>query len=132
MIVGEKYRLEEPIGQGGMASVWRATHLVLQNAVAVKVMDAPGGRAKLTKRFLREARLTSGLRHRNVVQILDFGMMDDGQPFMVMELLHGKSLADRLEELPPTEQELFEIVDQIERAGSRARRRDRPPRREAG
>ncbi len=114
-VVGGKYRLEEPIGRGGMASVWRATHTTLESSVAVKFLETFGsGRDKMAKRFLREARLAGGLKHRNVVQILDFGVMDDGQPFMVMELLEGTSLADRFDHGPPlSDVELFEIVAQV-------------------
>lgn len=114
-VVGGKYRLEEPIGRGGMASVWRATHTTLESSVAVKFLETFGtSREKMAKRFLREARLAGGLKHRHVVHILDYGVMDDGQPFMVMELLEGTSLADRFENGPPLpEVELFEIVAKV-------------------
>src|SRR5690606_19498539 len=95
-IVGEKYRLEAPIGQGGMATVWRAVHTTLDRPVAVKFLEAVGtGSQQLAERFLEEAKLAAGLRHRHVVDILDFGVTPDGKPFMVMEFLEGQSLADR-------------------------------------
>lgn len=101
-IVGDKYRLEEPIGQGGMATVWRAVHTTLDRPVAVKFLEAVGTQAqKLAERFLQEAKLAAGLRHRHVVDIQDFGVTETGQPYMVMELLEGSSLADRYEEGPP-------------------------------
>ncbi|MCA9608019.1 MAG: serine/threonine protein kinase, partial [Myxococcales bacterium] len=111
-IIGEKYRLEEPIGQGGMATVWRATHTTLDRPVAVKFLEAVGTHAKqLAARFLNEAKLAAGLRHRHVVDIVDFGVTDHGQPFMVMELLEGKSLADRYTQGPPvSDWALLEIV----------------------
>lgn len=111
-IVGHKYRLEEPIGQGGMATIWRAVHTTLDRPVAVKFLEAVGTSAQeLAKRFLNEAKLAAGLRHRHVVDILDFGVLDGGQPYMVMELLEGMSLADRYEEGPPvSDWELLEIV----------------------
>jgi hypothetical protein len=114
-VVGGKYRLEQPIGRGGMASVWRATHTTLENSVAVKFLEMFGSaRDNMAARFLREAKLAAGLRHRNVVQLLDYGVADDGQPFMVMELLEGSSLADRLDNGPPmSEVELFETVAMV-------------------
>ncbi len=56
---------------------------------------------QIAARFLDEARTAASVRHRNVVQILDFGIAEDGRPFMVMELLEGESLADRLMRKPP-------------------------------
>ncbi|MBX3272537.1 MAG: serine/threonine protein kinase [Sandaracinaceae bacterium] len=111
-IIGDKYRLEAPIGQGGMATVWRAVHTTLDRPVAVKFLEAVGTHAQqLAARFLREAKLAAGIRHRHVVDIVDFGVTDSGQPFMVMELLEGKSLADRYELGPRvTDWDLIEIV----------------------
>jgi eukaryotic-like serine/threonine-protein kinase len=111
-VVGGKYRLEEAIGRGGMASVWRATHTTLETPVAVKFLEMFGSsRNQMATRFLREAKLAGVLRHRNVVHILDYGVMPDGQPFMVMELLEGTSLADRFDHGPPmTDLELFDIA----------------------
>jgi len=115
IIVGDKYRLEEPIGEGGMATVWRAVHTTLDRAVAVKFLEAVGTHAQsLAERFLREAKLAAGIRHRHVVDIIDFGVTDEGQPFMVMEFLEGQSLAERYTEGPPvTDWELLEIVAMI-------------------
>ncbi len=111
-IVGDKYRLEEPIGQGGMATVWRAVHTTLDRPVAVKFLEAVGtGAEQLAERFLQEAKTAAGLRHRHVVDILDFGVTPDGAPFMVMELLEGQSLADRYTDGPTvTDWELLEVV----------------------
>jgi len=114
-VVGGKYELVEPIGQGGMASVWRAKHTTLESPVAVKFLETYGtAREKMAKRFLREAKLAAHLKHRNVVHILDYGMMEDGQPFMIMELLRGTSLGDLIEgETPPTDLEILEIMAQV-------------------
>ncbi|GAB5546545.1 MAG: serine/threonine-protein kinase [Sandaracinaceae bacterium] len=111
-IVGHKYRLEGPIGQGGMATIWRAVHTTLDRPVAVKFLEAVGTSAQeLAARFLNEAKLAAGLRHRHVVDILDFGVLDGGQPYMVMELLEGMSLAERYEEGPSvSDWELLEVV----------------------
>jgi serine/threonine-protein kinase len=111
-IVGQRYRLEEPIGSGGMATIWRAIHTTLDRPVAVKFLEAVGvGAEQLAERFVQEAKLAAGLRHRHVVDVLDFGVMENGTPFMVMELLEGQSLADRYVDGPPVaDWELLEIV----------------------
>lgn len=84
-----------------MATVWEATHLALNRRVAVKLVHLPGvSPAQARERFLREARVAAAVRHRNVVDILDFGTDEDGRPFMVMELLVGRPLSGRLEEAP--------------------------------
>src|SRR5688500_1052208 len=101
-VVADRYRLEQPIGTGGMATIWEATHLALNRSIALKFIAVPGSSpAKIRARFLREARVAAAVRHRNVVDILDFGTTDDGHPFMAMELLVGTTLADRMDEDDP-------------------------------
>jgi serine/threonine-protein kinase len=89
------YLLEECIGQGGMARVYRARHEALQREVAVKVLLETPGDKKYEKdgheRFLREARIAAAIKHTNVVNIFDVGV-DNGRPFLVMELLDGCDL----------------------------------------
>lgn len=111
-VIGEKYRLDTPIGQGGTATVWRAVHTTLDRPVAVKFLEIAGTHsAEQAARFLREAKLAAGLHHRHVVDILDFGVTEPGQPYMVMELLEGKSLADRYTDGPDvSDWDLLEIV----------------------
>jgi hypothetical protein len=94
-IVG-KYRLEETIGEGGMATVWRARHVELGRLVAVKFLHLAGPREKVRDRFLREARVAAAVDHRNVVDIIDFGTDERGDPYMVMEYLNGETLQERL------------------------------------
>ncbi|MEC7519625.1 MAG: serine/threonine-protein kinase [Myxococcota bacterium] len=97
-VIAGRYRLERPIGTGGMATIWEATHLTLNRALAVKFIDIVGpNSSKVRGRFLREARVAAAIRHRNVVDIVDFGTSEDGRPFMAMELLVGQTLAERLE-----------------------------------
>ncbi len=104
-VVGGKYRIEGLLGQGGMGAVYRAVHLVSDKRVAVKWMlpvhEAP---EELSERFVREARATARIDHPNVVDVYDVGSQD-GSVYLVMELLHGESLAERLERgpLPQTE-----------------------------
>src|SRR5687767_1917775 len=91
-IVAERYRLAEPLGEGGMGRVWRATDEVLQRTVAVKEIIAPAGltpaeRAEMQERFLREARAIARLSHPNVVRIFDVVRTEDGHPWIVMEFV---------------------------------------------
>jgi len=114
--VGGKYRLDAPIGRGGMASVWRARHLALDSDVAVKLLEYDGADSvdRMKGRFEREAKLAAGIKHRNVVDISDYGVTDDGRPFMVMELLTGQSLGQRLDgDRPITDAELFYYAAQV-------------------
>ncbi len=99
VILSQKYRLVSLLGQGGMGSVWKAEHLSLQAPVAVKLIDPEiAQNAEALARFHREARSAAALRSPHVVQILDHGVDDDTQaPFIVMEMLEGESLAQRLE-----------------------------------
>jgi hypothetical protein len=93
-VLRQKYRLEEPLGQGGMAVVFAATHLHLQQRVAIKLLkDGTGRDPEVIERFLREARAASRLSSPNVARVLDVETADDGQPFIVMELLEGCDLA---------------------------------------
>lgn len=78
-----------------MGSVWRATHLTLGSPVAIKFVAGPCQGEQIGARFLREARMCAAVRHRNVVQINDFGTTDDG-PYMVMELLEGRPFGDEV------------------------------------
>lgn len=90
------YRLEEKLGQGGMGEVWRARHHMLARPAAIKLIrpsltaDArPGAAEDLKRRFEREAQVTARLRSPHTVNLFDFGIMDDGAFYYVMELLDG-------------------------------------------
>src|SRR4029453_6818833 len=92
-----KYRLTDLIGEGSMGSVWRAVHETFSRPFAVKFLKDYGPPAALLEeRFLNEARLAAAVRHRFVVDMVDFGITDEGTPYMVMEYLEGESLAARL------------------------------------
>lgn len=110
VIIAQKYRLERVLKNGGMGSVWIATHLGLETTVAIKFMsswatDAPPDDdedrerahavALMRVRFEREAKAAARLRSTNVVQILDHGI-DRGMPYIVMEYLRGEDLEVRL------------------------------------
>ncbi|MEO7295531.1 MAG: protein kinase [Candidatus Limnocylindria bacterium] len=94
-LIGERYRLAERIGKGGMAAVYRAHDEQLDRAVAVKVMRADLGEDPLfVQRFEAEARRAASVSHPNVVPVYDVGT--DGAPYMVMELVEGGDLATAL------------------------------------
>jgi serine/threonine protein kinase len=100
-VIEGKYRLVDPLAAGTMGCVWRAEHLALEVHVAIKFMQPNADAdADVPRRFLREARIGSALNGRHVAQVLDFGV-ERGRPYMVMELLHGESLARRLRRAGP-------------------------------
>jgi serine/threonine protein kinase len=90
-------RLISKLAEGGMGSVWVAENLSLGTRVAVKLIDRQRVTDELRERFQREARAAGRLKSPHVVQIFDYGVLDDGTPYMVMELLQGDSLAQILE-----------------------------------
>ena len=102
-LLGGRYRLEERLGEGGLGVVWRARHLGLQRDFAVKLLrtSARHDSAALA-RFQREAEALGRLRHPHVVEVTDFGVdAETGVPYLVMELLPGRTLADLLREAGP-------------------------------
>ncbi len=95
-IIADRFALESLIGTGGMGDVWRAEHTRLRSPVAVKLLhDAVAEHEEAVPRFLREAQACAAIRGPNVVQVLDFGV-DEGTPYIAMELLEGESLRERL------------------------------------
>ena len=95
-IVSERYRLERRVGEGGMGEVWAATHTITRKSVALKVLKADvAQRPEVVKRFMREARAATAVRHPHVVQVHDV-IEHQSMPVMVMDLLSGQSLADYL------------------------------------
>ncbi|MBI4705014.1 MAG: protein kinase [Deltaproteobacteria bacterium] len=98
MMVTPSVRLVEKRGEGGMGSVWVADHLSLRTRVAVKFItpELYQQNPELSERFGREASLAAQIKSPHVVQIFDHGRTEDGTPFIVMELLEGESIEDRL------------------------------------
>ncbi len=91
-----RYEIKRELGRGGMATVYLANDPALGRDVAVKVLPrALLGDPDFRRRFEREARAIGSLRHDAIVPVFDFGE-EDGQPFLVMDFLAGRSLADRL------------------------------------
>jgi serine/threonine-protein kinase len=88
-----KYRVDEVLGTGGMGQVVRASHLYLQQPVAIKILlPNMAQSAETVSRFLREAQATVRLRSEHIARVMDVGTMTDGAPFMVMEYLDGNDL----------------------------------------
>jgi WD40 repeat protein len=94
------YRVEALLGHGGMGVVYRAWHLRLNRAVALKMLlGGPGARPVELERFLREAEAIAGLRHPNIVPVYDVGDVG-GRPYFTMELVEGGNLADQIQGVP--------------------------------
>jgi len=111
-LIGGRYKIERCLGGGGMASVYRATHVGLDQPVAVKVVsplirEVPG----IVSRFMREARAATRLKGEHIVRVFDVGATDDGAPYMVMELLQGRDLGELLDEgFRPTVEQAIDYV----------------------
>lgn len=98
----EKYRLEERLGIGGMGTVYRARHLLIDRPVAVKVLNQRFVEDDAARtRFSREARACGRLQHANAVTVTDFGQSQDGYVYLVMELLEGRTLREVLAKEAP-------------------------------
>src|ERR1700759_127145 len=96
--VAGRYVIEKALGVGGMATVYRARHKLVDRPCAIKILNPPFSQdPTLRERFRREARHAQRLAHPNIIEIFDQGDTDDGVPFLVMELLEGKSLAEVME-----------------------------------
>jgi serine/threonine protein kinase len=91
-----KYRLEAILGEGGMGSVWRASNLLLDLPVAIKLIRADLDRSTLRARLQVEARSAAKLGHPAIVRVYDVGESELGDPFIVMELMHGETLAQMI------------------------------------
>ena len=97
-----RYRLQVPIGKGGMGDVWLAWDLSLRRNVALKILRASTTPSPDTvKRFEREAQAAGQLRNQHVVQVFDFGASDDGLYYIAMEYLPGMNLADLVQRFGP-------------------------------
>ncbi len=97
-IIENKYRLVRPLGEGGMGTVWVAHNVVLDVHVAIKLINLRDSNAqRSSERLLQEARAAARLGHPAIVRVFDFGRTRRGDPFVVMELIRGVTLADHAE-----------------------------------
>src|SRR5664279_1107772 len=93
-----RYRVDGVLGKGGMGRVYRGEHTGIGRAVAIKVLHPDLGKNKeASQRFQREAIASGRLDHPNIVGVSDFGVLEDGCPYLVMEVLEGEELGKRLE-----------------------------------
>nr|HEX4313514.1 serine/threonine-protein kinase [Kofleriaceae bacterium] len=95
--ISGRYYVQKKLGEGGMGSVYLATHTILEKQVALKVLHGEFARKPdLVERFMQEAKAASRIRHENVIDVSDFGMTPDGLVFFAMELLKGHDLHDEV------------------------------------
>jgi serine/threonine-protein kinase len=98
-VVFGNYRILGPLERGGMGSVYRAEHAVLGRPAAVKILRPElTTNPQLVQRFLNEAKAATMIRHPGIVEVYDYGTTPDGTSYLVMELLSGSTLAQRLAE----------------------------------
>lgn len=124
-IIGQDYVIERLIGKGGMGVVYEATHRIMQQRFAVKVLSADQLSEQNWMRFQREAQALARLNHQNIVKVFNLGIDRESYPYYVMELLAGESLQDKLKRegsLPVSEcLEIFVAVAEGLAAAHRAK-----------
>ncbi|HYO99916.1 MAG TPA: protein kinase [Pyrinomonadaceae bacterium] len=118
-LVGEtlagKYRIEERINEGGMGTVYRATHVLMEKAVAIKVLHPSlAADDKIVARFTREAKAASRISNPHALNVTDFGESENGIVFLVMEYLRGRTLKEVIRgEGPMPLERVVEVTKQI-------------------
>ncbi|WP_136970847.1 serine/threonine-protein kinase [Polyangium sorediatum] len=102
-VLAERYALVRPLAEGAMATVWVAEDRVSGGEVAIKAisLDAAGWRTEVRDRFMKEARLLAIAQHEHLVGVRDVGETEDGFLYLVLDLLDGETLADRIARDPP-------------------------------
>ncbi len=116
-----RYQITDIIGEGGMGVVYEAWDTQVERKVAIKLVrsDTTTDRKFIT-RFRRELEITSQLRHPSTIRVFEHGETEDGRPYMVMELLTGESLADRMERGRIPEMEALQVARQVAESLSEA------------
>ena len=122
-VLSGKYRLEALLGEGGMGAVWRASNVLLDLPVAIKLIRADLDRGAFRARLQLEARAAAKLGHSSIVRVFDVGESEHGDPFIVMEHLRGETLAQLISRGPVPAaravQLLLPIIDALATAHSR-------------
>ncbi|HJP91168.1 MAG TPA: protein kinase [Pyrinomonadaceae bacterium] len=114
--IAGKYRIDERLNEGGMGTVYRGTHVLMDKTVAIKVLrPALAADEKIVARFSREARAASRISHPNALSVTDFGEDENGNVFLVMEYLSGKTLKQLIREEGPLP--LARVVDITRQVG---------------
>jgi eukaryotic-like serine/threonine-protein kinase len=114
-VLGGTYELLRRIDSGAMGTVFEAQHLRLNRRVAVKVLSRqPASRPEVLERFRQEAEMMSRLEHPHIATILDFDVTDQGEPYLVLELLRGETLEKRiLRDAPFALEDVVDITSQV-------------------
>jgi serine/threonine protein kinase len=94
--IGGRYEIISCIGSGGMGLVYRVNQVYLKKEFALKTIEKSQLTESAVRRFQQEARTTFSLDHPSIISVYDFGVLGDGSPFLVMEMLHGETLGDCL------------------------------------
>ena len=119
--IGGRYRIARLLGEGGMGAVYEAEHTLMHKRVAVKVLHAEMSKmSEVVARFEREAMAAAHIEHPNVAAATDFGKLDDGSFFLVLEFIEGKSLREAISKEPFTVTRAIHIARQMASALSRA------------
>src|SRR5512145_104063 len=114
--LANKYRIEARISVGGMGTVYRGTHVLMDKTVAIKVLrPSLAADEKIVARFSREARAASRISHPNALSVTDFGEDENGIVFLVMEFLSGKTLKQVIRDEGPLP--LARVVDITRQVG---------------
>src|SRR5256884_5044201 len=112
------YRILEKLGEGGMGVVYLAEDTLLGRRVAIKTIHSRAGTEdrQFRARLLREARAVSALSHPHIATIHDYGETEDGEPYIVMELVKGETLGDLMQKDALTIPRAIEIISQVAEA----------------
>jgi eukaryotic-like serine/threonine-protein kinase len=120
-VLSERYRIESLLGEGGMGAVYLAEHVLMRKRLAVKVLHAEMTRMpEMVARFEREAMAAAHIEHPNVAAATDFGKLENGAFFLVLEYVEGTSLRDLIEKGPVEPRRALHIAHQIASALARA------------
>ena len=121
-VVGGKYRVLQMIGSGGMGTVWSGVHVTLGTPVAIKfIRPQYASMEDARQRFEIEALAAAKLTTIHAVKVFDYGVTDDGLPYIVMEYLQGESLSEALiKQGPMPPHEVAQIIGQAALALSKA------------
>lgn len=112
-IVNERYELRESIGEGGMGMVYKGHDLQKDRAVALKVLHKDiSDDERTVRRFFSEARVLSSLAHPNIIELYDFGRLDEGPLYIAMELLEGNPADELIKRGPMPIEQALDIIDQ--------------------
>lgn len=115
-LVAESYRIIDRIARGGTAIVYRAEHLGLQRQVALKLLCPPSNARPgndFERRFILEARTLAELNHPNIVDVFDFGRIEDGRCFLAMELVEGPRLSDLFRDPDVSASDRLDVLIQV-------------------